>query len=180
MTKSSDLIQPEYLLLGRILRPHGVRGELKIQVATDYPERIAELETVYIASDMNAENPRPYAVQAARLHQGYVLLTIKGIASRNDADKLRGSYVMVNVADAVPLDEDEFYLYELIGMQVVTEDGQELGAIAEVMETGANDVYIVRSDTGTILLPAHEETVIEYDFDARTVTMRLPDGLLPD
>lgn len=180
MTNSPDIHQPEYLLLGRILRPHGVRGELKVQVDTDYPERIAELKTVYLASEPEAENPRPYAVKAARLHQGYVLLMLNEFTSRNDAELLRGSYVLVNITDAIPLNEDEFYLYELIGMRVITDDGQELGTIAEVMETGANDVYIVRGEQGTLLLPAHEETVIEYDFDERTVTMRLPDGLLPD
>jgi 16S rRNA processing protein RimM len=88
---------------------------------------------------------------------------------------------MVSIEDAVPLDEGEVYLYQLIGMTVQTDDGRELGQITEVLETGANDVYIVKSpDYGEVLIPATDETILETNAETRRIVVKLPEGLLPD
>ncbi|MFW5748718.1 MAG: ribosome maturation factor RimM [Chloroflexota bacterium] len=180
MTDQQTNSIPRYLLLGEILRPHGVRGEVRMRVLTDYPERIAELDHVYLGrgpDDTKAESVR---VADMRMHKGYGLVRFKGVTNRNDAELLRGLYVMVRTEDAVPLDEDEVYLYQLIGMTVRTEDGAELGTLVEVLETGANDVYIVQSKRyGEVLIPAIDETIIETDTDSNTMTVSLPEGLLP-
>ena len=88
---------------------------------------------------------------------------------------------MIGIDDAVPLEDDEIYLYELIGLTVKTDTGEELGTIQAVLETGANDVYVVSTRKyGEVLIPAHDETVLEIDMDSETVTVKLPDGLLPE
>lgn len=172
---------PQYLLLGEIVRPHGVRGELKMRVLTDYPERIAQLNAVYLATDSNAKRPARYTVSGLRMHQDDALLTLKQVEDRNQAELLRGMYVMVDVRDAVPLADDEVYLYQLIGMKVRTVDGESLGEITDVLETGANDVYIVQGEAyGEVLIPVTDETIVETDTDSGVVTVKLPEGLLPD
>lgn len=179
MTQNKRL-HPEYLVLGKILRPHGIQGELRMSVQTDYPERVGKLKTVYLGKSDHDRNPQPYTVAGARLHKDYVLIRFAESPTRNDAELLRGRTVMVSMADAIPLDDDEFYLYQLIGMQVVTEDQTVIGIVKDIIETGANDVYVLTTDTGEVLVPAHEETLVNIDIDAEIITMKLPDGLLPE
>ncbi|MBZ0299642.1 MAG: ribosome maturation factor RimM [Anaerolineae bacterium] len=172
--------RPRYLLLGEILRPHGVRGELRMRILTDYPERIAKLENVYIGESASTDSPVPYVVQHMRRHQDYGLLKLKGIDDRDQADRLRELKVMVAIEEAVPLEEGEFYLFELIGLEVRTTEGEILGRLTEVLETGANDVYIVESARyGELLIPVTDETILKTDIDQGFVLVRLPDGLLP-
>jgi 16S rRNA processing protein RimM len=152
-----------------------------MKIVTDYPERVLrDLSHVYVGRDPDQPAAR-YELQSARFHQTYILLQLKGLNDRDEVDALRGYYVMVDLDHAVPLDEDEFYLYELIGLTVRTEDGVELGKIVEVMETGANDVYIINSPAyGQLLVPAHDQTLVEIDLENQYVIMDLPDGILPD
>ncbi len=173
--------QPDYLILGEILRPHGVRGEMRMRILTDYPERfINELKTIYLG-DNPASPVDEYTLKSARFHKDYLLITLTTITDRNDVEPLRGKKVMIDIENAVPLEEGEFYLYQLMGLSVQTEDGTFLGDIRDVIETGANDVYLVKGGQfGELLLPAHEETIISIDFEAQMVTMNLPEGLLPE
>jgi len=173
--------EPDYLLLGEILRPHGVKGELKIRVLTDYPERLAELDVIYVGSGIDDTAPTEMEVNSFRFHQGYLLLKFKQIKDRTEAERYRGLFLMVDIEHAVPLEDGEIYLHQLIGLEVQTDDGQILGIIDEVLETGANDVYVVQQ-TGKkhpLLLPAHDETILEIDLEQQQITMKLPDGLLP-
>jgi 16S rRNA processing protein RimM len=173
--------EPQFLLLGKLLRPHGVRGEMRMSILTDYPERLAELDVVYLGTSPQQKNPKPYEIDTLRFHKQYALIKFTETTERNEADLLRGLMVMIDIANAVPLEEDEFYLYELIGLQVQTEDGAIIGTIQSVMETGANDVYVLRSPQGKeILVPAHDETLLDVDTDSGIVLMKLPDGLLSD
>ncbi|MFQ3565534.1 MAG: ribosome maturation factor RimM [Aggregatilineales bacterium] len=171
---------PPYLLLGQILRPHGVHGELRIRILTDYPERIAELARVYIGDDPESTSVAAYEVDAMRIHQEYGLLKLKAFDDRSQAERLRGQFVMVDLDSAVPREEGEFFLYELLGLEVQTEDGEKLGLIVDVIETGANDVYVIESDRyGELLIPALEETILSIDFEADVMIVRLLEGLLP-
>lgn len=176
----TESLHPDYLVIGEILRPHGVIGELRTRVLTQHPEHLQELDSVYLAKDPESPKVTQYAVEKVRMHQGYALFKFKGINDRDAADKLRQLFVMVATQDAVPLEEGEFYLYQLIGLNVQTEDGQILGKLTEVLETGANDVYIVESPHyGEVLIPATDETILETDIEAGFITVKLPDGLLP-
>lgn len=172
---------PRYLVLGQITRPHGVRGEVRLRLTTDYPERITTLDTVFLGKSVDDANSQPYRLRAVRMHQGYALLTFQEIPDRTAADNLRNLYVMVRHEDAVPLEDGEFYLYELIGLTVKTADDQILGTIKDVLETGANDVYVIHSpDYGEVLFPATEETIIAHDIPNGVVRVTIPNGLLPD
>ena len=178
---TSKRARPKYLHIGQVLRPHGIRGELRLKILTDYPERVNKIKTVYLGTDVNQTDATPYSVKAARLHKQYLLLTLAEINDRNEAELLREQFVMVKLEDAVPLEDDEIYLYELIGLTVRTDEGETLGEIRDVIETGANDVYVVNSrEYGEVLVPAHDETIIEIDTEDEVVIVKLPDGLLPE
>jgi 16S rRNA processing protein RimM len=180
MSDGMNRAMPSHLLLGEILRPHGVRGEVRMRILTDYPERINQLERVFLGKSPDDTAPTPYSVEHMRMHQDYGLLKFKGVDDRDDADLLRNLFVMIDMANAVPLEEGEFYLFQLIGLTVQTVEGETLGELVDVLETGANDVYIVDSPTyGEILIPVTDETVLKTDIDAGIVTVKLPDGLLP-
>lgn len=173
--------EPPFLLLGRILRPHGVRGELRIEVLTAYPERIIPEDRVFVGADPSDPAAAvQYRIDGVRRHQQYLILQLAGVRDRGDADLLRDQYVMVPLDDAVPLEEDEFYLYQIIGLPVYTEDDEHLGEIVDVIETGANDVYVVRGPRGEILLPAIPDCILDVDVEGKRVTAHLMEGLLGD
>lgn len=176
-----DYSDPKYLLLGKIERPHGVRGELRVRLLTAYPERLKSLKQVYLGTDPNTSKAKAYQIASVRFHKGAALMTFAEVPSRNDAELLRGQMVMIDIANAVPLDEDEVYLYQLIGMDVQTTAGEKLGKLRDVLETGANDVYIVDSPQyGELLIPIHDDTLIGTDVEARLITVELPDGLISE
>jgi 16S rRNA processing protein RimM len=174
------MTEPEYLLLGQILRPHGVRGELRMRILTAYPERIADLDTVYLGREPQKSAARAYRVEFMRMHQGFGLLKLASVDDRDAAERLRALFVMTTPDNAVPLEDDEVYIYELIGLPVYTDDGKTLGTLSEVLETGANDVYVVQSPQyGEVLIPALDETILKIDPDAGKIVVKLPEGLLP-
>lgn len=172
---------PKYLIVGEVLRPHGIRGELRVRLLTDYPERITTLKKIYLGVGPGSRKISQHEVEQMRMNKGYGLLKLKGITDRSQADVLRDLYVMVGIEDAVPLEDDEIYLFQLIGMRVELEDGSELGTVKDVIETGANDVYIVDSPQhGEVLIPITPETLLETDDENTFMRVKLPDGLLPD
>jgi len=176
---SIDRQDPKFLVIGEILRPHGLRGELRMRVLSDNPERLAELDAVYLGESPNDTTPERRALHGLRFNKEYALLRLEGCRSRNDAETLRDAKVMISMDQAAPLDDGEYYLFQLLGMKVLTEDF-EVGTVKDVLQTGANDVYIVESDAyGEVLIPAHAETIVSIDFDAGVIRMVLPEGLLP-
>ena len=171
---------PRFLLLGEVLRPHGLRGELRTRLLTDYPDRIEELGQVHLATEVTARDARIYTVQHMRMHQRIGLLKLNGVDNRDAAELLRELKVLVAIEDAVPLEDEEFYLFQLIGLRVITGDGCELGMVRDIIETGANDVYIVDSPKhGEVLIPATVETILETNIASGFLRVQLPDGLLP-
>lgn len=176
MNGEEDQDELEYLVIGQITKPHGVRGEVRVMPHTDVPERFTWLETVFVG-DTDGE---PVTVEHARLHQGMVLLKLAGVNGREAAEALRDKLLYVSELDAIPLDEDEYYLFELEGMEVVAEDGRILGTLIEVLETKANNVFLVRGDSGEVLLPDTEEVIREIDFENGRILVHLLPGLLPE
>jgi len=176
--KSSGLQQPElrYLAVGRVVKAHGVHGELSVDVLTDFPERFDTTEWIYLGDEFEAE---AYRLKKSRWHKNNVLLTLEGVDDRDQAGRLRGLFVQVPIGDVVPLPEGDYYLYELIGLQIVTTNGQTLGKVVNILETGANDVYVVETpDKTEILLPAIPDVVKEINTDTGTITVELIDGLI--
>ena len=165
--------EPRYLAVGRILRPHGVRGEVRVEVVTSYRDRLLQHAYFYIAPPDRPEATRRYPVENMRWHRGVLLLKLGGCDDRNGADELRGMLVQVPIEQAVPLEEGEYYDFQLIGIKVETEGGEHLGQIVEVLETGANDVYVVRGAQGEVLLPAIDDVVLDLDLDLKRMIVRL-------
>jgi 16S rRNA processing protein RimM len=163
-----------------VLRPHGVRGELRVEVITGHPERLGQHAHFYLAHPDSPEQAQRYSVEEIRGHKEIVLLKLEGCDDRNEAEVLRDMLVQVPAEEAVPLEEGEYYHFQIVGVRVETEDGEWLGQVAEVLETGANDVYLVRGPRGEILLPAIVDVVLELDLEARRMVVRLLPGMLAE
>ena len=167
--------EPRYLAIARVIRPFGVRGELKLQVLTGFPDQLDRLKRVYLGPQAV-----PHPVARFRQHRGDLLLLLADVCDRNAAQELRDQLVQIATQDAVPLGEGEYYEYQIVGLSVVTTEGEALGHVVEVITTGANDVYVVQGPRGEVLLPARVEVIREIDLDTGTMTVSLLPGLLPD
>jgi 16S rRNA processing protein RimM len=146
-----------------------------MRVITDYPERISKLETLFLGPDYV-----PHRLLGVRGHRGALLLRLEGVTSRETAERYRAMLIHISIDDAIPLEEGEHYLFQLVGLQVVTEKGRELGTLVDVLETGANDVYVIDGPAGEVLLPAIPEVIREVDVVAGRIVVHLLDGLLED
>lgn len=162
-----------YLAIARVLGPHGVRGELRCQLITDFPERLARTERVYMG-----EVRRAMAVEAARpVNQGAVF-KLAGIDTRSDAERLRGETLYVDQAEAVPLPPGSYFWHQVIGLRVVSMDGRELGEVVDILQTPGNDVYVVRWGGREVLVPAIKDVVREVDLEAGLIKIEVIEGLL--
>ena len=168
-------------MLGKIIRPHGIRGELRMQVITRLPELFEDLETIYLGTDkFDRRSATRYKVTRLRQERDVLLLAVDGIADRNEAEILRGKFVMIPLRDALPLEDGEVYLFEIVGMAVYTDTNEYLGDVAEIMETGANDVYLLRGGSrGDVLIPDTDEVIQSIDRANRKIIITPLIGLLP-
>ncbi len=169
-----------HLVVGRILRPHGLRGEVKVQLYTDFPDRFAPGQSLLLGPDLE-----PVTVAASRPHQGQVLVRFHGVEDRTEAEALRGEWLYIPEEAAQELEEDTYYIHQLLGLEVRTEEGRVLGELVDVIVTGANDVYVVRPAPGInrgreILVPAIAQVVQSVDIQGRVLTVRLMPGLLEE
>jgi 16S rRNA processing protein RimM len=172
-------VKPRFLIIGEIARPHGIRGEMRVVVHTDLPERFSWLKTVYVGDRRGHDTPQPVAVASVRYHQDRVLLKLVDFDDRDAAGSMSGRLLYVPESEAIPLEEGEYFLYQLEGLAVYEENGRLLGHLTSVLETGANNVFIIQGDYGEILLPDIPEVILQIDFDASRMTVHLLDGLLP-
>lgn len=167
----------DYLQVGAITSTHGIKGEMKVFPTTDDPTRFEDLDEVYI--EMGKEM-KPLHVQSVKYFKQFVILKFKEYSDINDIEQFKGKGIFVDREHAVELDEDEYFVADLIGLKVVTDDGKDFGELTDVMFTGANDVYIVkRADNGEeALLPAIEECILDIDLDSQMMKVHIMEGLL--
>lgn len=164
------------LQVGVISSTHGVRGEVKVFPTTDDVTRFRQLKKVYLDT---GREMLPLEIQNVKFFKQFAILKFKGIDNINDIEKYRGKSLMIDREDAVDLDEDEYFIADMIGMKVCTEDGSEFGTLKDVMETGANDVYIIDSPGyGEVLIPAIRECILDVDMDEDRMTIHLMEGLV--
>ena len=164
------------LQVGVISSTHGVRGEVKVFPTTDDVTRFRQLKKVYLDT---GREMLPLEIQNVKFFKQFAILKFKGIDNINDIEKYRGKSLMIDREDAVDLDEDEYFIADMIGMKVCTEDGGEFGTLKDVMETGANDVYIIDSpEHGEVLIPAIRECILDIDMDEERMTIHLMEGLV--
>jgi 16S rRNA processing protein RimM len=151
-----------------------------MEILTDYPERIPQHDRLYLAHPSTPDDGTRYALEGVRPHQGVLLIKLGGCDDREAAEKLRGMLVQIPLEEAVPLEEGEYYHFQLEGMDVETDEGEWLGRLAEVLETGAHDVFLVRGPRGEILLPSIEDVILQLDLDARKMIVHPLPGMLED
>lgn len=173
---SPDQGEPVFLAVGKLRRPHGVRGEILMDLLTDFPERLKPGAELYIGR----EKLRLQLLDS-RSHQGGLLVRFAGYTDREQIGEFRNQIVFVNAEDSPALPEGEYYHHQLVGLQVIDQTAGVLGELVEILETGANDVLIVRSASGKdILLPATDEVIQSIDLGAGELRVELLPGLLPD
>lgn len=165
--------EPVYLVVGFLRRAHGVRGEIIMDLHTDFPERLQSGRKLFVG-----EEHKPMTVSNARPHAKGRLVKFKGVETPEDAGQLRNQWVYVRSTDVPSLPEGKLYQHELFGFEVVDEYANALGELVEIIETGANDVYVVRNESGKeILLPAIPSVVLEIDSSRRLMRVHLLEGL---
>ena len=167
--ESSEL---EFLTIGQILAPWGVKGKLKVKVITDFPQRFAPSSKIYI-------NRQPMTIDSAEWHKGKAIIKLNQIDTIEAAQRLRGQPIEIHHSQVHPLPEGQYYHFQLIGLEVWTTQGELLGNITEILATESNDNYVVRGAKGEILIPAIEDVVKSIDLDSRRITIEPIEGLLP-
>lgn len=165
----------QFLQVGAITSTHGIRGEVKVFPTTDDPARFKKLKKVIL--DMGKRQIE-MEIQSVRFFKQFVIVKFKGIDNINDVEQYKGGALFVNREDAVSLEENEYYIADLIGMDVFTQEGH-FGVVKDVMETGANEVYIIDSDAhGEVLVPAIRQCIEEVDVENGKMQIRLLEGLI--
>lgn len=157
-----------YLLLGEIVRPQGIRGEVKLKHYTDDPERFLALETVY---RQEGAGYAPMAVTGARVQKDDVYLTLEGVDDRNAAEKLRGLKLWVDRAHARELSEDEVFIADILGAKAYDTQGAELGTLKEVLTPGGVDVFVFDTPRGTLMVPALKTVLLTLDAEAGRIVL---------
>ena len=159
------------VVVGIILGSHGVNGELRVRVLSDVPHRFDQGETLYLGS-------QPLRIlSSSRGRSDNLIIKLQGIDTPGAARELVGQELSCKADSAPDLPENEYFHYQLMGLQVLTEEGERLGRITEIIVTGSNDVYVVSGDKGEILLPALSQVVLKVNLEAGTMVVRLMDGL---
>jgi 16S rRNA processing protein RimM len=154
--------------VGRVLGPFGLKGELKVQSLTDNPKRFAPRSKLWLGD-------QPVSVSRSREAQGYVYVTLKGFPDRAAVERFRHAIVQVPEGDLPPLPEGEYYRFQLVGLEVFDRSGALLGTVEEVLETGANDVYRVRTpEGGELLIPALADVVLSVDLETKRIVVDPP------
>lgn len=159
--------QDDVMVIGRVVGAFGLRGEAKVELLTDFPDRFNGLATVLVGRDR-----RPMAIEGVRPRRGGLLLLLRGVQSPEAVTALLGSELAVPRSEAVALGDGEYFLDDLLGCEVVAEDGTALGAVAHVLRTGSNDVLVLGSGRSERLIPVIKDAIEQLDLDTRRIRVR--------
>jgi 16S rRNA processing protein RimM len=163
--------EPEFIVIGKLRRPHGVDGEMILELMTDFPNRIRPHKTVFVG-----KKHEPIVITGVRPHDKYLLLKFEGMNTCDEVGRLRNFLVYVRFDSLPKLPAGEYYFHQLMGLTVVDESGTILGVLEEILETGANNVYVVRTPDGKeILLPAIEPVILSIDIEGKEMRVKPPE-----
>jgi 16S rRNA processing protein RimM len=162
----------QFIAVGRVVAAWGVRGEIKAEVLTDFPDRFSPEQAIYV-------NREKLTIEKCKWHRGRVILKLSSIDSVESAEELRGLLLQIPQSQLHPLAENEYYQFQLVGLEVWNTKGEHLGQISRILPTGSNDVYVVPSEDGELLIPAIEDVVKSIDLEAGRITIELIEGLSP-
>ena len=166
--KPSEL---EFIIIGQILAPWGVKGKLKVEVVTDFPERFTPQSRIYV-------NRQPMTIDSTEWRKGKVIIKLNTVDSIEEAQKLRGQPVEIPHSQLHPLPEGQYYHFQLIGLEVWTTQGELLGTVTEILNADSNDNYVVRGAKGEVLIPAIEDVVKSIDLNKGCIIIEPIEGLL--
>lgn len=162
--------------IGQIVNTYGIKGFLKVVPYTDDITRFEKLNNIYIQTKKSLET---VAIEEVKYSKNLVLLKIKGIDDINSAQIYKNCYIKINRSDAVELPEDSYFIIDLIGVEVITDEGENIGNIIDVFSTGANDVYVVKNELGKqVLLPAIGDVIKNVDIRNKKMIVHLLEGLV--
>lgn len=165
--------EPLYLAVGKLRRPHGVKGEILMEVLSDFPERIVQGKHVFIG-----ERYTELVIDNARPHARGLIVSIQNVHDRTQAENFRNEVVYISSSDVITLPEDTYYHHQLIGLEVRTENNDYIGTISEILVTGANDVYLLSTPEGKeVLIPAIKSVVLNIDLKMGKIIVDLPEWL---
>lgn len=163
--------------VGKIINTHGIRGDVKVLRISDFDERFNIGNTLYLVSDQ--KKIEELIIDGHRIHKGYDLIHFQGLNNINDVEHFKGSFLKITESQLTELEENEYYYHEIIGCEVYTTSGEEVGHIKEILSPGANDVWVVQRQSGKdILIPYIEDVVLEIDVEAKKVVIEPMEGLL--
>jgi 16S rRNA processing protein RimM len=175
-TGSQQSSGPVFLAVGKLRRPHGLQGEINMEVLTDFPERLKSGSKLYIG-----EQRQEVRLVKIRRHSNTLLLSFENYSTPEQVGELRNQVVFVSTDNLPPLPEGEFYQHELVGLTVLDETGQPLGKIVDILETGSSDVLVVRQPSGgDVLIPYLDSLLMEVNLAKGTYQTRLIPGLLDE
>jgi 16S rRNA processing protein RimM len=173
-TGSSHLDEPVFVIIGKFRKPHGIRGEIRMTVLTDFTDLLKTDLTIYVG-----DRHKPYTIKSLRWHGGDLLVSLVELPDRTAVEIFRNIMVYMKAEDTPELTKGDYYLHQLVGLEVITDQDQKLGTIKEIILTGANDVYLVDTSSGKdILLPAIDEVVLEINQEEGYVLVHIIPGLL--
>ena len=166
----------KYLEIGQIVNTFGIKGMVKVMPFTENIERFSKMKTVYVK---NKKENKKYEIEEVKYHKNIVLIKFKGIENPEQADLLRQSYLLVDRADEEPLEEGTYYIVDMIGLEVYTDEGELLGILEDIFNTGSNDIYVVKNELGKqILLPSIPDVIKKIDMPNKKVIVHLLPGLV--
>ena len=160
------------LEIGQIVNTFGIKGEVKVTPFTDDIRRFDDLKKVYVKTKKESKQ---YQIENVKYHKNMVLLKLEGINRIEDAETLRNAFLEIDREDAIPLEEGTYFIADLIGLEVYTEDGRLLGKVEDIYNTGSNDIYVVKDELGKqVLLPGIEEVIKEVILDEKIIVHLIP------
>lgn len=164
----------DFLAVGRFRRAHGVRGDLLFTIITDFPERLKPGTVIYVGDEK-----QEFKISRTKPHNDGIIFGFRNIKTPEEAKTFVGQYVFVSSADRPQLPEGEYYHHQIIGLTVIDEKHGELGKVSDILETGANDVYVIKTpENKEILFPALNSVILNIDLASGSIQVRLPEGLV--
>lgn len=164
--------------IGEIINVHGIKGGLKVRHLTDDPERFFELDHLYI-EDPRTKKMQGFDIEEARIHKGFVILYLKGYDNINKVEHWKNCHIFIDRSQRKTLEEDTYFIQDLIGLEVKSEQEGSLGVLEDVIQAGSNEVYVIRGPYGEVMIPAAKEFIKEVDIDRGTMRVELIEGMLP-